>query len=214
VYFIIVGCGYFGASLALKLADKGHDVVVIDKEKSAFAKLGPSFNGLTIIGVGIDEDVLKKAGIEKADAVIASTRDDNTNIMISEIAKKIYKVPKVVARVYLQSKINTYKDFNVDFVCPTIIGVEEMYNTLFSNGTKLLANIGNDLSIFEVRIQKDKVFKVEEIESKFGVRVCAIKRKEFQIANGNDDLQKEDVIVILSGLEDAKRVSKYFGDES
>ncbi len=203
-----------GASLARRLADEGHDVVVIDRQKDAFSKLGPAFNGLTITGIGIDEDVLKKAGIEKADAVIAATRDDNTNIMISEIAKSIYKVPKSLARVYLQSKVDTYKDFNVDFVCPTTIGVEEMYNVLFSDGTKLRANVGDNLSIFEVKIRKDKIFKVEEIESKFDVRICAIKRKAFQVARDEENLQKDDTLVILSGLDEAKKISKYFGDES
>jgi trk system potassium uptake protein TrkA len=212
MYFIIVGCGYFGASLALKLADEGHDIVVIDKDKTSFSKLGMAFNGLTIIGVGIDEDILKKAGIEKADAVIAATRDDNTNIMIAEIAKKIYKVPKVIARVYLQSKVGTYKDFDVDFVCPTTIGVEEMYNMLFSDGTKLRANIGDGFSVFEVVVHKDKIFKVEEIESKFGVRICAVKRENFEIAFGDRELQKDDIAVILSDLESARKVSKYFGD--
>jgi len=212
MYVIIVGCGYFGASLALKLADEGHDIVVIDKDKTSFSKLGMAFNGLTIIGVGIDEDILKKAGIERADAVIAATRDDNTNIMIAEIAKKIYKVPKVIARVYLQSKVGTYKDFDVDFVCPTTIGVEEMYNMLFSDGTKLRANIGDGFSVFEVVVRKDKIFKVEEIESKFGVRICAVKRENFEIAFGDRELQKDDIVVILSDLESARKVSKYFGD--
>ncbi len=212
MYVIIIGCGYFGASLALKLADEGHDVVVVDKDKSAFSKLGMAFNGLTIVGVGIDEDILKKAGIEKADAVIAATRDDNTNIMIAEIAKTIYKIPKVMARVYLQSKIGTYKDFNVDFVCPTTIGVEEMYNMIFSDGTRLRANIGDGLSIFEVVVYKDKNFKVEDVESKFGIRICAVKRRNFEIAFEDRDLQKDDVVVILSNLEEAKKISKYFGD--
>ncbi len=214
VYAIVVGCGHFGASIALKLADEGHDVVVIDTDKSAFSKLGMAFNGLTIMGVGIDEDALKKAGIEKADALLATTRDDNTNIMISEIAKNIYKVPKVLARAYLQSKVDTYDDFNVDFVCPTTAGMEEMYNMMLSDGTKLRTNIGNNLSIFEVKIRKNRSFKVEKIESKFNVRVCAVKRREFQIADEDRNLQKDDVIVILSGLEDAKKISKYFGDES
>ncbi|MGC8544980.1 MAG: potassium transporter TrkA [Mesoaciditoga sp.] len=212
MYVIIVGCGYFGASLALKLADEGHDVVVIDKDKTSFSKLGMAFNGLTIIGVGIDEDILKKAGIEKSGAVIAATRDDNTNIMIAEIAKTIYKVPKVMARVYLQSKIGTYKDFNVDFVCPTTIGVEEMYNMLFSDGTKLRANIGDNLSVFEVVVRKDKNFKVEDVESKFDIRICAVKRGNFEIASEDLNLQKDDVVIILSDLERAKKVSKYFGD--
>ena len=212
MYVIIVGCGYFGRSLALKFADEGHDVVVIDKDKTAFSKLGMAFNGLTIVGVGIDEDILKKAGIEKSGAVIAATRDDNTNIMIAEIAKMIYKVPKVMARVYLQSKIGTYKDFNVDFVCPTTIGVEEMYNMLFSDGIKLRANIGDDLSIFEVAVRKDKSFKAKDVESKFDVRVCAVKRKNFEIVSEDQDLQKDDVVVILSDLEEAKKISKYFGD--
>lgn len=212
MYVIIVGCGYFGASLALKLADEGHDVVVIDKDKSSFSKLGVAFNGITIIGVGIDEDILKKAGIEKADAVIAATRDDNTNIMIAEIARTIYEVPKVIARVYLQSKIETYKDFNVDFVCPTTIGVEEMYNMLFSDGTKLRSNIGDGLSIFEVTVSKDKVFKVKDVESKFNVRVFAIKRKNFEIVSEDQDLHKDDIVLILSNLEEAKKISKYFGD--
>ena len=100
MYIIIAGCGKIGANLVKTLSNEGHDVVVIDPNEESFAQLENGTNCLTVTGMCIDEDVLKSAGIEHADALLAVTSDDNVNIMTAQIAKQLYHVPHVVTRIY------------------------------------------------------------------------------------------------------------------
>ncbi|MBU2540292.1 MAG: TrkA family potassium uptake protein [Candidatus Omnitrophica bacterium] len=124
MYIIIVGCGRVGAQLAKLLSEEGHNVVVVDKNIAAFDRVGQTFNGITQTGNGCNSDVLKKAGIEKADVFCALTDYDNTNIMASQIAKKIFKVPKVFARVYDPQRAAIYKTLGLDTVSGTVIFAE------------------------------------------------------------------------------------------
>ena len=94
MHVIIVGCGRVGSQLAQILSTEGHNVVIIDKKAESFKRLGTDFNGIAITGIGFDPDILKRAGIERADALAAVTNGDNSNIMVSQIAKKIYNVPR------------------------------------------------------------------------------------------------------------------------
>ena len=103
---IVIGCGKVGSKLAQVLSEEGHGVVVVDNENKAFKSLDSSFNGITVTGVPIDQDVLRQAGIETADAIAAVTPDDNVNIMVCQIAKEIFKVPCVLARIYNPAREN------------------------------------------------------------------------------------------------------------
>src|SRR5581483_3333545 len=96
---IIVGCGRVGALLATNLAAKGHDVTVLDMDMESFDRLPPAFKGRTMVGSGTDMDVQRRAGIEQADAFVACTPGDNRNIAACQIAREIFHVPKVVARI-------------------------------------------------------------------------------------------------------------------
>ncbi|MEG0832893.1 MAG: TrkA family potassium uptake protein [Oscillospiraceae bacterium] len=124
MYIIIAGCGQTGASLALRLSREGHDIAVIDRTSKSFDLLGHGFNGLTVVGVPIDEDVLKEAGIENADALAAMTSDDNMNIMISEIARKLYKVGVVVMRADTPEREDVLAKLGYETVCPTRLAVD------------------------------------------------------------------------------------------
>jgi trk system potassium uptake protein TrkA len=121
---IILGCGRVGAALAQELEAAGNDVVIIDRNQEAFARLGPDYSGGMVLGTGIDEDVLRKAGIEGADAFVAVTNGDNTNAMSAQIAKLIFHVPHVVARLYDPIREETYRTLGLETVSPTIMGVE------------------------------------------------------------------------------------------
>ncbi len=88
---LIVGCGKVGSMLASELSRLGHDVAVLDREESHFSSLDSEFSGYTISGVPIDQDVLKRAGIEGCDALLAMTEDDNVNIMVCQIAREIFR---------------------------------------------------------------------------------------------------------------------------
>jgi trk system potassium uptake protein len=123
---IILGVGRVGVYLAQTLDDAGHDVTVIDRNRESFAKLGMNFGGKMVLGTGIDEDVLRKAGIEKADAFIAVTNGDNTNAMAAQIAQHVFHVKHVVARLYDPIREETYRLLGLDTVCSTVMGVERI----------------------------------------------------------------------------------------
>ena len=121
---IIVGCGRVGALLATNLAAKGHTVTVIDPNAESFNRLPPEFNGRTVLGSGIDMDVQARAGVEHADALVACTPGDNRNIAASQIAREIFHVPKVVARINDPLRAEVFHDLGLQTVCPTLLGTE------------------------------------------------------------------------------------------
>lgn len=127
---VILGCGRVGAALATKLDKAGHNVTIIDASSDSFQRLDPEFNGEKVVGNGTDEEILKRAGIEKADAFAAVTNGDNRNIMASEIAKEIFHVKKVVCRIYDPIRQTTYNLLGIDTICPTTIGAEMLFNSL------------------------------------------------------------------------------------
>jgi trk system potassium uptake protein TrkA len=116
---VIMGCGRVGARIAALLDNTGNQVSVIDTDSQAFRRLPVAFSGETIIGTGIDEDVLRRAGIEEADAFVAVTNGDNRNIMAAQVARLIFVVPEVVCRIYDPVREDTYRRLGLTTVCPT-----------------------------------------------------------------------------------------------
>lgn len=136
VNIVILGCGRVGATLATMLDRAGHTVSIIDFSSEAFRRLEPDFGGTTIVGNGVDEEILIRAGIKEADAFAAVTNGDNRNIMSSQIAKEIFNVKKVVCRIYDPMRQSTYHELGLETICPTIIGAQMIFEALFSNGQK------------------------------------------------------------------------------
>lgn len=126
MYIIIAGCGKIGANLVKKLSNDGHDVVVIDPNKDNLAQLENGTNCLAILGMPIDEDVLRSAGIERADALCAVTSDDNVNVMTAQIAKQLYHVPHVITRIYDPDKDEVLRQMGLCTICPTMLAVEKI----------------------------------------------------------------------------------------
>ncbi|MDW7982820.1 MAG: TrkA family potassium uptake protein [Thermomicrobium sp.] len=116
---VIVGCGRVGATLATDFAREGHHVSVVDQRQTAFRRLPQEFRGQLVLGTGIDEDVLRNAGIQQADVFIAVTENDNTNIMAAQIAQVIYRVPKVILRIYDPDRAEIYRELGLTVICPT-----------------------------------------------------------------------------------------------
>jgi trk system potassium uptake protein TrkA len=133
VRIVILGCGRVGAMLASKMDKAGHQVSVIDQSRDSFQRLDPQFGGETIVGNGVDEDVLIRAGIKDADAFCAVTNGDNRNIMASQIAREIFKVKKVVCRIYDPIRQSTYQELGLEGICPTAIGVQMLYDAVLSD---------------------------------------------------------------------------------
>jgi trk system potassium uptake protein TrkA len=116
---VIMGCGRVGSRIATLLDQSGNAITVIDTDSRAFRRLPAGFAGETVIGTGIDEDVLRKAGIEEADAFIAVTNGDNRNIMAAQVARLIFEVPMVICRIYDPVREDTYRRLGLTTVCPT-----------------------------------------------------------------------------------------------
>lgn len=133
---VILGCGRVGSHLAETLAAEGHEVTIIDRNPAAFNRLSPGFPGTTVLGTGIDEDILKRAGIEGTDAFLATTNGDNTNIMASQIAKEIFRVPKVIARIYDPQREEIYRALGLETIAPTTIAAEMIHERLMDKTVK------------------------------------------------------------------------------
>lgn len=133
LYIVIVGCGRLGSLLANKLSKEGHSVVGIDIDESAFANLSEDFSGFTVPGDAVRAGVLKQAKVDKADIVIATTKDDNINLMIAQVAKKIYGVSRVIARVYDPSREGIYGEFEVETFSPTVLGADRTFELIGVN---------------------------------------------------------------------------------
>ena len=116
---VVMGCGRVGARVSAILDQHGHDVSVLDTNPEAFRRLGEKFGGNTLIGTGIDEDVLRRAGIEQADVFIAVTNGDNRNIMAAQVARTVFDIEHVVVRIYDPVREDTYRRLGLRTVCPT-----------------------------------------------------------------------------------------------
>lgn len=128
MHIVVVGCGKVGSRFAQLIAKEGHDVAVIDSDTNNLRRLETGFDGIIVKGVPIDQDVLKKAGIEIADAVVAVTNDDNLNIMACQIARKLFNVTRAVARIYSPERAALYSEnFDIETFCPTNSTVESMH---------------------------------------------------------------------------------------
>lgn len=126
IYSIIIGCGRLGSGLAGKLSEEGKDVMVIDSDKTSFRKLPASYGGLTMVANATDIDKLNQAEIHKADTVIAVTDNDNANICAAQIAKKMFGVERVIARIYDDEKNILLTPYEIDSICPAALSEKEV----------------------------------------------------------------------------------------
>ena len=124
LYIVIVGCGRLGSHVANRLSRDGHSLVVIDLQESAFANLSPEYSGFRVEGDATERTVLKQAKVDKADLLIAATRDDNVNLMVAQVARAAFKVPRVLARVFNPKREAIYRRLGVETVCPTLVAAE------------------------------------------------------------------------------------------
>jgi trk system potassium uptake protein TrkA len=129
---VILGCGRVGAYLANMLAEEGHQVCVIDRKTASFKRLGEKFPGELVLGTGIDEEVLRRAGIEQADAFVAVTNGDNTNVMAAQVAREIFGVQHVICRIYDPIRTEVYRELGLETFCPTILGAKVIHDALAS----------------------------------------------------------------------------------
>lgn len=153
---IIVGCGRLGVELALTLsANKLHFVSIIDSNQRAFDRLGPDFVGRTVQGEAVDQDVLLRAGIKEAHAFAAVTSSDSVNIVTARVARDIFRVEHVVARVYNPNKAIIYEKFGIQSVATTSWGAQRFEHLILHGGLRSLGSVGNgDVQLYELTINE------------------------------------------------------------
>jgi len=118
---VIMGCGRVGAQLARLLDTEGHQVTVLDTDAYSFRRLPPEFGGTALVGNGLDQEVLKRAGIEEADAFVVVTQGDNRNVMAAQIAKHVFNVPRVICRIYDPLRQEIYQTLGLEAISSTTI---------------------------------------------------------------------------------------------
>jgi len=141
---IVMGCGRVGSQVSNVLANQGHDVTVIDhRDTDAAARLGPGFKGRLISGLGFDRSILLEAGVEKADTFVAASSSDNANIVAARIARNIFKVPRVVARLYDPRRAEIYRRLGLITISTTTWGAERIYELATHADLDVVYNFGH-----------------------------------------------------------------------
>lgn len=196
---IVVGLGRMGIGLSLNLMKKGNQVSVIDSNPQVFEALGKDFTGLKVVGFGFDRDVLSKAGIDKADAIVSCTASDEVNAVIARIARNVYRVPRVVARLYEPRKANIYHRLGIQTISTTIWGIERATEILTYNQLDSVYEIGNG-TVNLVRIEVPSLLvghTVNELTAIGEILVVSISRnnKTFIPTTGTI-LEAEDIVYI------------------
>ena len=211
---IIVGCGRVGAGLAKNLSLQGLDVVVIDSNKAAFAALGPSFKGKTVEGIGFDQKVLTKAGIEKADALAAVTASDEANLVAARMAKIFYRVPFVAARVFEPQKAKIYRQLGIQTISPVTLGIERLTNLILYSNLDMEQPIGaGQVSLVNVNVDHNLTNKkLEDVEIPGEIELVAMTRNgKTRLPNNELTFQVGDILhlfVTASARDKVSRLSR------
>ena len=175
---IIIGCGRQGAELTKSLSLDGHTLTVVDNDPIAIERLSPSFKGHTILGDGLDREVLVRGGIEHADGLAALTASDDINIVVARLASQVFRVPRVVARVHEPRKAEIYRRLGVPTVTPVALGTQRFAELLTFFQLNTVKRLGNgEVGIVEADIQPILVGRmVKELTIPGEVMVVAISR--------------------------------------
>jgi trk/ktr system potassium uptake protein len=130
---VVIGCGRVGSSVALNLDQDGWDVTAVDESEEALNRLGENWEGGFVVGHGMDVEVLRRAGIEEAGAVVVATNGDNTNLVVGQLAMKRFDVPSVVVRILDPARAKLYSQLGLHIVCPTQTAISELTDAVRSS---------------------------------------------------------------------------------
>jgi len=214
MYVIVVGCGKVGSELATTLSFEGHNVVVIDLDSRSFGRLGSAFNGVTIVGNGFNREILEEAGIKRADAFAAVTNEDSANAMAALIAKKIYKVPRVVVRTYDPLRAHSFEQLGLDVLSGTTL-VARMFRgkIIESHLTSFLIEGSGELGVLEIEInEKLTGKKIKEINLAEEFVVSGLRRNgQLSIPGSDLVVKKGDTVFGVVKLASLEKIKSKFG---
>ncbi|MFA4984539.1 MAG: TrkA family potassium uptake protein [Candidatus Omnitrophota bacterium] len=213
MYVIIVGCGRVGSELAKLLSSEGHDVVIIDKNQNSFERLGETFNGLTLTGSGFDLKLLKQAGIEKADAFCSVTNGDNTNLIAAQVARQIFKVSKVIARVYDPQRARIYSALGLDVISGTILFAAMIRDKIIESRFSSYLIEAKDLGVIEIEIKGEFIGKtIADINIPGEFLVVALRRLEgVTIPEPSNVLRAKDILTAVVKVASLRKIKEKFG---
>jgi len=207
---IVMGCGRVGEQLALLLSAEGHSVTVIDYDATALARLGPAFKGRKVKGIGFDRDILIEAGIEQADAFTSTSSSDNANIVAARIARNIFHVPRVVARLYDPRRAEIYQRLGVLTISSTTWGAERIRELLAHSDLDPLMTFGHgEVCLLSIETPPNLVGQmVKQLTVPGEINVVAITRQgQAFITLGGTEIRSGDMLhlaVLASSMERIK----------
>lgn len=211
---IIVGCGRNGSGLAQAMSKNGHSVTVIDSDAAAFAGLGKNFQGKTVEGIGFDRDILQQAEIERTDALAAFTSSDESNAVIARIAREIYHVPKVVARLYDREKAEIYRRLGVQTLSSTTWGIQRAADLLSYSTLNQIYSFGSgDVELVRVELPSLMAgHKVHDLTVLGDIHVTAIERgNKTMLPTSGTVFQRGDVLYIAVTAASRNQLRKLLG---
>lgn len=133
-YIVVVGCGRLGSQLANQLSRAGHAVVVIDRDPATFDDLSPEYSGFRLEGDATELALLREANVQDADVVIATTHEDNVNLMVAQVARTVFGVGHVLARVFDPKRVDVYAHLGIDTICPTTVAAQLFLDAVAQSG--------------------------------------------------------------------------------
>ncbi len=204
---IIMGCGRIGSQVSMLMSSQGHEVTVIDHDNNAAGRLGPTFKGRLVKGLGFDRDVLTEAGIEQADAFVSASSSDNANIVAARIVRNVFHVPRVVARLYDPRRAEIYQRLGLITVSSTNWGAERIVQVLSHTELDVWNNFGHgEVSLVELEAPQQLAGRnVQQLNVPGEVMVVAITRndKAFIPTSGTEFMDGDVVyLTVLSSAMD------------
>ena len=213
---VVVGCGRVGAGLAAGLAAAGEVVAVIDKDPKAFERLGEQFGGLTVEGIGFDRDVLERAGAASADALVAVTGGDNSNVVAARVARDAYRVPRVIARIHDPRRAALYEELGVVTVSSTGWALRKIRDHLEHRTLKEEQTFGRgEVSLLRLELPQHLVDRsVADVEGE-GLRVVSVTRRGGAFVPGpGTGLAEGDVVRLAVGPGGRERLDALLAEEA
>lgn len=213
MHVVIMGCGRAGTRLARRLDKDGHSVAVVDKDPTSFHLLGLDFKGRTVTGIGFDPNILVEAGVERADAFIAVSSGDNSNIVSAMVAKDVFHVPKVITRIYDPRRAQIYRRMGIPTVAPVTWGTNKLMDLLFLEATHTRDTFGNgEVELMELRVPEVLSGKeVRDFESPGEIHIASIERlgAAFMPVAGTK-LETDDIVNVVVLRESMEKFQKMF----
>jgi trk system potassium uptake protein len=209
VHFVIMGCGRVGSSLALILESQGHSVAVIDSNEAAFRRLGTTFAGRRVTGIGFDRDTLREAGIEDAEAFAAVSSGDNSNILSARVARETFGVDNVVARIYDPGRAEVYQRLGIPTVATVRWTADQMLRRLLPHGSEPeWRDPSGTVRLAEVHLDDAWIGeRIGTIEQASGARVAFLTRYGLGLLPAEDTvLQDGDLVHVVMADADADAI--------